>query len=107
MKKLLAKALTDYINQKKNQDECVGFSDGFKAAFDLLGSELDKERPNGYICIAIVGHGYQIDILDPKKYMEGTLSILASECRDWGLDLDPEEFEKEIVTMIRNGKDNE
>lgn len=31
-KKQLAIDLTDYINKKKNQDECIGFIDGYKKA---------------------------------------------------------------------------
>lgn len=110
-KKALAEALTDYIRERKSQEECTGFSDGFRKAWEVLEGlqqkVLDKERPNGYITIAVVPYGYQIDILDTKAYMRGKLSILASECRDWGKDLDADKFEEELITMIRNGKDKQ
>lgn len=36
VRKQLATELRSYINKKHNQDECIGFVDGFERACDLI-----------------------------------------------------------------------
>jgi hypothetical protein len=47
IKEILAKDLTDYINLKKNQDECSGFIEGYEKAFEHLQQETPKEKCDG------------------------------------------------------------
>jgi hypothetical protein len=35
--------LTNYINEKHNQDECAGFIDGFEKAVEVILEELDGQ----------------------------------------------------------------
>lgn len=66
---------------------------------------VDNVQNEGYIGIMLVGHGYQIDILDWKEYMDGKVKTLGSECRDYGDDIDAEAFGAEIIKMVRQGHD--
>ena len=36
LRKKLASELTNYVKRRHNQDECLGFSDGFEKAADLI-----------------------------------------------------------------------
>jgi hypothetical protein len=43
-KERLEKSLTEYINQKKSQDECVGFIDGYEQAIEDTKAQIDNSR---------------------------------------------------------------
>ena len=56
--------------------------------------------------ITLVPHGYEIDWVDHKQFLEFTLkqhdSIVQSECRDFGDDIDVDKLTEEIVQLIRS-----
>lgn len=56
--------------------------------------------------ITIVPHGYEIDWIDHKQFLEFSLRkpdpIVQSECRDFGTDVDVDKLIEEIVQLIRS-----
>ena len=57
------------------------------------------------IAICLVPHGYQIDLLDHKSYLDGKVKSVHSECRDYGDNIDVEEISEKIINLIRKGED--
>lgn len=43
-KERLQKSLNEYINQKKTQEECVGFIDGYEQAIEDAEAQIDNSR---------------------------------------------------------------
>lgn len=43
-KERLQKSLNEYINQKKSQEECVGFIDGYEQAIEDAEAQIDNSR---------------------------------------------------------------
>jgi hypothetical protein len=109
MKKSLAIELTKYIKEKHSIDECSGFTEGFKKAWEVLEQmkmkEVDDNANDGVISICLVPHGYQLDILDWQSYLHDKVKTLGSECRDYGDDVDTEAFGQKIIDMVRKGED--
>lgn len=56
--------------------------------------------------ITLVPHGYEIDWVDHKQFLKFQLSqhnsIVQSECRDFGVDVNVDELTEEIVELIRS-----
>lgn len=61
---IIGKPLDDYIREKHNQDRCIGFMDGYKAATKVY-SEEDAEK--------IYMQGY-MDAIDGKNHHNEKLS---------------------------------
>jgi GTP-binding protein EngB required for normal cell division len=43
-KERLQKSLNEYINQKKSQEECVGFIDGYEQAIEDAEAQINNSR---------------------------------------------------------------
>jgi len=68
-------------------------------------NETDLNTKCG-LYITLLPHGYEIDWVAHNKYLEMTLNdpttILQSECRDFGEDVDVSELTSQIVELIRS-----
>ena len=56
------------------------------------------------IAICLVPYGYEIDLLDHKDYLNGKATIVHSECRDYGCDIDIEELSSAIIQGVRDAE---
>lgn len=81
-KAMLADDLSQYIREKHNQDECIGFSDGYKSALKKLklmdvpsnvsGSASDFEKDLGKLINDYVKAGLKKpDLVKKMEWMTG------------------------------------
>lgn len=59
---------------------------------------------NFNMVISLVPHGYQVDLITPAEYANGTIEIQHSECRDYGVNIDPEKFSSMILNGVRQAE---
>lgn len=86
----------DGLSALKFKDISLEISNLFKLPLDIAESVFT---------VCLVPHGYQIDIIDYKAYLKDEIKVIHSECRDYGSNLDVNEFSLDIINFIRKGKD--
>jgi hypothetical protein len=55
------------------------------------------------IAITIVPHGYEINLLNHKKVLDGKFAPEHTECRSFGEDINVEKLSNDLIGLIRNG----